>query len=572
MRKLKIAERRDEKENEKEKEQSKPIKIPKTLLAHIEQIIEMGVNSRLDEEFYQKAKRSINFIAKKMKLTVNQSILFAVFVEKSNDTLIYLSEISNFFDCRMVKVIAMQSDFDELERKRLIRCCRDSDKHSFRVPVDVIQSVKQNIAYVPQSTKGLDIKELFKHIDRIFDERVKNEITFKIMHEELKSLLEDNASLLFCKQINEYERMFDEYYSLVILLFFCHRFINRDDDSISYYDWEGLLDEKWEARNLNKQFQNGDFELICNNIIANKNDNGFADMENFQLSSDAKENLFVELDINEQQSTNKKDLILHDSITQKELFYNGKEQAQIKQLSALLSQERFLSVQKKLEDRGMRKGFACLFYGAPGTGKTETVYQMARVTGRDIMMVDISESKSMWYGESEKRIKKIFDTYRTFLKTSKVAPILLFNEADAIIEKRKEMGRGSIDQTQNAMQNILLQEIENLEGIMIATTNLTENLDKAFERRFLYKIEFGKPDIDAKSRIWNTMLPSLSENERLVLAKNYDFSGGQIENIVRKFTVDSILNDANPSIETIHQYCQSEFLYKKNQNRRIGYC
>ena len=219
----------------------------------------------------------------------------------------------------------------------------------------------------------------------------------------------------------------------------------------------------------------------------------------------------------------------------------------------------------------MRKGFACLFYGAPGTGKTETVYQIARETRRDIMMVDIAETKSMWFGESEKRIKGIFDKYRAFLKTNEHAPILLFNEADAIIGKRKEIGKSSIDQTENAIQNIILQEMENLEGIMIATTNLTQNLDKAFERRFLYKIEFEKPDIEAKEKIWHAMLPSLSENGYAVLARNFDFSGGQIENIVRKFTVDCILNGSEPSFDTISEYCKSELLYKNNERIKIGF-
>ena len=219
----------------------------------------------------------------------------------------------------------------------------------------------------------------------------------------------------------------------------------------------------------------------------------------------------------------------------------------------------------------MRKGFACLFYGAPGTGKTETVYQIARETRRDIMMVDIAETKSMWFGESEKRIKGIFDKYRAFLKTNEHAPILLFNEADAIIGKRKEIGKSSVDQTENAIQNIILQEMENLEGIMIATTNLTQNLDKAFERRFLYKIEFEKPDIEAKEKIWHAMLPSLSENGYAVLARNFDFSGGQIENIVRKFTVDCILNGSEPSFDTILEYCKGELLYKNNGRVKIGY-
>ena len=240
-------------------------------------------------------------------------------------------------------------------------------------------------------------------------------------------------------------------------------------------------------------------------------------------------------------------------------------------LASLLMPENFSLVQGKLEKSGMRKGFACIFYGAPGTGKTETVYQIARTTGRDIMMVDIAETKSMWFGESEKIIKEVFVRYRAFVKSSSVAPILLFNEADAVIGKRKDVTTGNVAQTENAIQNIILQEMENMEGIMIATTNLTKNFDKAFERRFLYKIEFDKPGLDAKKMIWLSMMPSLSEKEAVQLAKSYDFSGGQIENISRKHTVESIISTEEPSFESIIGYCQSEHLHKDGPKRKIGY-
>ena len=104
----------------------------------------------------------------------------------------------------------------------------------------------------------------------------------------------------------------------------------------------------------------------------------------------------------------------------------------------------------------------------------------------------------------------------------------------------------------------------------LRTSNLTQNLDKAFERRFLYKIEFENPTVEAKEKIWQTMLPALSEKEHLELAKKYSFSGGQIENIVRKYTVDAILNGTNPSAETIRGYCETEFL-SKNDRRKIGF-
>lgn len=103
----------------------------------------------------------------------------------------------------------------------------------------------------------------------------------------------------------------------------------------------------------------------------------------------------------------------------------------------------------------------------------------------------------------------------------------------------------------NAMQNIILQEMENLEGIMIATTNLTSNMDSAFERRFLYKIEFMQPSLEAKQSIWRSMLPALSEADAKMLATRYDFSGGQIEIIARKQAVEEILTGNELDINRI---------------------
>jgi len=565
MRQLNITQK-DEKNNQQGKKET-----PKTLLQHIECIIGLVENSGLNEEFLQKAKKSIGFVSKKMELTINQAILFSVFIEKSDDNSILLSELSKFIGCRNIKTISLVSDIDELERRRLVRCCRSESRHTYRVPFEVVNVIKQNINYKPESIKNLDIKDLFKFIYRLFNERENNEISCDVLMEELRSLFEENSSLTFCRQMKEYENMCMDDDEFLLLLLFCHRFVNLDDDCVGFHDFENLYDETWVFKEAKSSLRNGNCGLLRNNILENVNDNGFGDREYFKISNSAKEKLFVDLDIKAKQAENKKDLILHNSITPKQLFYNEREQNQIQQLSSLLEKGNFLSIQEKLEKNRMRKGFACLFYGAPGTGKTETVYQIACATGRDIMMVDIAGTKSMWYGESEKRIKKIFDTYRSYMKTCETAPILLFNEADAVIGKRKDAKTSSIDQTENAIQNILLQEMENLDGIMIATTNLTQNLDRAFERRFLYKIEFDKPGIDAKVGIWNTMMPALTKEETIILANDYNFSGGQIENIVRKYTVDCILNGIAPTIDTIHNYCQSEFLYKNEQRKRIGF-
>ena len=165
------------------------------------------------------------------------------------------------------------------------------------------------------------------------------------------------------------------------------------------------------------------------------------------------------------------------------MFYVEENQRQVGELQSFFVPENYQKIRQRMEQTGFRTGFACLFYGGPGTGKTETVYQLARQTGRDIMVVDVPQIKSKWVGDSEKNIKALFDRYRELVKKAKQTPILLFNEADAIIGIRQQGAQRAVEKMENSIQNIILQEMEALDGIMIATTNLQQNLDKAFERR-----------------------------------------------------------------------------------------
>ena len=121
------------------------------------------------------------------------------------------------------------------------------------------------------------------------------------------------------------------------------------------------------------------------------------------------------------------------------------------------------------------------------------------------------------------------------------------------------------------MQNILLQELEDFKGILMATTNLTSNLDEAFERRFLYKIKYLKPSKYAKASIWKSNLNYLSNEDAQQLAQEYDFSGGQIENISRKLFLDSILLGKTHTIEETIKYCEEEMLVNERHGTKIGF-
>lgn len=192
----------------------------------------------------------------------------------------------------------------------------------------------------------------------------------------------------------------------------------------------------------------------------------------------------------------------------------------------VLFKKNFEEFQIKLQESNLPKCITAIFYGQSGTGKTETAYQIGKKTNRDLMMVDLSQIKSKWFGESEKQVKKIFDDYRRLFNNNAIKPILFINEADGMFSKRMGISgkTSATDQTNNTIQNIILQELESFEGILFATTNLTENLDSAFERRFLFKVEFKSPNSEISEKIWKSKLPELKPTYLKSLASKYQLS------------------------------------------------
>jgi hypothetical protein len=372
------------------------------MMGHIEKIIEISKDSKLDDEFFEKAKIHTNYLKRTLHLNVMQALLFSHFIDRANDSRILISEIADFIGCRTVKLLKHIEDIEALERRRLIRCSRSDRQISYRVPQQVLISLVHNKEPQPENRKNLTANKLFECLAALFEEKHAEELTYDALSGEIEDLMKENSDLNFVKILNQYSSFGDE---TILFLYFCHLFVSNNDDNIGFNDFEWLFKSQWHFRSMRRILTEGNFTFFNCNLVECVNDNGFED--------------------------------------------------------------------------------------------------------RDVA------------------------------------------------------------QTENAIQNIILQEIENLNGILIATTNLIDNLDKAFERRFLYKIEFSKPGLEAKKAIWLSNLQNISESEVEELARNFDFSGGQIENIVRKATVDSILGGAEPNLEKLQFYCQNEKLTKERP--RIGF-
>lgn len=539
----------------------------RTLLSSMEDVITKAKEFSLTPEFYQAAEDSLQHLSKALQLTKDEAMLLSFFFEMCSSSRIWMSNIAEMINTSNLRIISMMNVADSLISKGYIRKgSRVRDENWYTVPGNVLDCIRQNIKPTPKSLKGLTFDEFFDILGEYMNEE---EIGMGELEGHIDMLIEGNPHLNYCKVAESYGLKGRE---RVLLHIFAHRLINEDDDMIGAHDWEDYLESKRLIKNMVRSWKSGESDLIKKGIFEAYPSDNMRDADFYHLTDKAKEELFPGMNLVEKTAKEDKSLVSHTSFTAKELFYTDKVNAKIARLTELLQPDKFEQVTERLSENGMRKGFACLFYGSPGTGKTETVNQLARLTGRDVMVVDVTKIKSCWVGESEQNIKKLFDRYRALVKRSDVAPILLFNEADGVLGIRQEGAQRAVDKMENSIQNIILQEMESLDGIMIATTNLTSNLDKAFERRFIYKIEFERPTVEAKKQIWKSMIPSLSDEFAQSLAQEFDLSGGQIENIARKRTVELILSGNDPSEEMMREYCREETLNTHQGSRsKIGY-
>jgi len=194
----------------------------------------------------------------------------------------------------------------------------------------------------------------------------------------------------------------------------------------------------------------------------------------------------------------------------------------------------------------LRPGYRSLFYGPPGTGKTMVACLLGQSTGREVYKVDISLVMSKYIGETEKNLGKVFD------QAEHKGWILFFDEADALFGKRSET-RDAHDRYANQEISFLLQRIETFDGISILASNLRENLDDAFARRFESIIYFPMPRSEERLRLWRQGFSARAQFDRSVdldkIARDHALSGGAIMNAIRYVSLQSLKDGGRPLLQ-----------------------
>ena len=417
------------------------------------------------------------------------------------------------------------------------------EKVDFSNIYSIIQAV--DALFESRDEKKISEKRFFNEFDRVMQKMDKSLMLYELLmpYKEIEQLMIFNACIQKIKGYNGQE---------------CNRFATEI--------YENLSDVACYMEHIYKD----SFKSFKDKVLQLDEKSSFRSDPNFELTPKAHQKIFGSKIKNKNEFKAHFSKHLKHSSFKQELFLDEKIAQTTHTIAKAISKKEYANIVKQLKGAKLPSGIVSLLYGYPGTGKTATVYEISKLTKRDILQVDISSIRDKYVGESEKRLKAIFEEYARAKEELKHTPILLFNEADALIGQRLST-ESSVDVMNNAMQNILLEELEKFEGIFFATTNLIDNMDSAFDRRFLYKVEFLKPSSQTRTKIWKSKLPKLKESDINAIA-HYDLSGGQIENVSRKFMLDTILNLKAFDIEELKKLCETEGNFKKDATcKAIGF-
>ena len=520
------------------------------------------------EEALKEVILELEKLSKYLNCTPLQSALFTAVFSKSVNSSVDFDDIRRFFDIDTIDAQLLQNDFEQLTKTNFLELTDSRRRDNYIIPKEILSAIHNNmpIGKLKQEQKEITRYDFVTTIGEwVEDNDIKtNELLRRMKEEEEKS-----KALSFVKTV---KKMIPDGRNRVMFYDICYDFISSrrrvSDINATLND---IFDSVSERFMWGKQLMQKEHELIQLDLIEIEPERLFSDAD-MKLTEKGRK-LFLEDDFElfTDEKNKDKQLIYPEDIPEKPLFYDDELSRQLNLLKENLQEERFSELQQRLEKQALPKGVAALFHGLPGTGKTETAMQIAKATGRPVCHVDIAGSKSCWFGESEKLIKRIFTDYAEQCKKATVKPILLFNEADALFAKRKDSTFSNVAQTENAIQNIILEEMEKLDGILIATTNLINNLDGAFERRFLFKIKFGQPTEEAKQSIWKSKLTWLTDDDCRQLAAHHDFSGGEIDNIVRKVVMEEVLHGTRPTLAEIEELCRHEKIGDEGKGSSIGF-
>jgi len=544
----------------------------KQTVRNLEIIFDNSKKSKLDYSD-KTVYNAIQSTSKLLGISHIQSCLFAIiFMFNIDDNEISSERLINFLDLKITDYFDIKGDIEMLVSKNLIKYKRENGgknlyNSSFNVNQKVIDAIFNNGSIDDALAQPeLDFIQFCSHVKRrVQNNSYKNKSVFEL-----------------CEQITELE---NKNINLSSIQYLIENKIEIEERIVLYSLIDSLTDNEHQINLmslLKEIFGAVDSISIAGSIIAGNQDieqkklveiesKGFVEDATISLTNKAKDLLLGNsANLYKVKVDTKHQLIRCESIQEKQLFFNEKLKNELDFFKASIQNDNLVKLKTKLSESKIKKSIVTIFEGIPGSGKTESCYQIAKELRYDLFVLDFTQMKSTYYSESQTLVKKSFTEFREICRVNERPVIMVINECDGLLHQRISTGDGqSSDHTENEIQTILLEEFEKSDDIIILTTNLINSIDVAFYRRFLFKIRFDNPDKEVLKQIYKSKLSWLEEEE-LERLSAVELSGGEVDNVVTKVLINEVINSKKSTIYDILEFCKQEKVDKK-KTTKLGF-
>jgi len=547
----------------------------KAMLAGVQAGAQESDGQPFNDELIEKLKVRIQPLEAFFGLSTAQTIVLSYFIDAHmKDLVISKDNLITHFGKDITAIADIEELIEELAKMKYIFLSGGDPRFKTQYKTACLNP-KVIMAMMEGDVSTMEFRPSKTFSDFLLDaadlilQRYQGNISRSQLDAEMLQLIEVNRKLREVKWIRRQRKLKGA--ELLIFIAICVEQTSGEEEVDIEKVLRDVFDSQAERLRYRQAFKTENSLLFKENYIVSA---GFAfgTMSYVQLSDETINQLLQDIStvIKKEFTPRTGHMIETEKMVEEKLFYNPQEAGQVHTLTKALEEESYQRILHRMRERGMTPGFTVLLYGYPGTGKTSSVKAIAKATGRNVFMIDIPKINSKWVGESEKNLSRVFDEYRRAKKYFGKHPILLFNEADAILGKRMDTN-SSVDKMNNTLQNILLQELEDFEGIFMATTNLANHLDGAFDRRLLYKIEFHKPRPEVQAALLQSSFPGISDDLIDNMTKQYSLTGGQISNIRKKMLIRDLLEEDFQLENEVLALCEDEQVLRKNHRPTIGF-
>ena len=225
------------KKNYKEDNLSDVVYGADTIITALEKVLEVAINSELDEERLKNAKPEFDFLADKLSLNTMQAIIVSILIDY--DAPVSTKRMANYLSVRNLRLLNCLNEFKDLLQRRIIR--RKIDIHNqetaYIISPAVAKCYIRNEVYTAPSNENLTLAQFMEVVDDCFEQCDHNSLTIVELKDELCELIRKNSTLHLCKSIAPYTTR-----EQVLFLYCCREYITKGDRHITNSQYNDYFD------------------------------------------------------------------------------------------------------------------------------------------------------------------------------------------------------------------------------------------------------------------------------------------------------------------------------------------